>query len=235
MTGAVAIFVKTPGLSPVKTRLAVEIGEQAAESFHLASARVVAAVVQQAARVNDKTVLCYYAVAEQSAMQHQHWRNLPCVWQGEGGLGQRMATVYQLLLSRHDFVILVGADSPQMTVDELNTAFACLFSSQNNTMVFGPSVDGGFWLFGGNCDVPLSTWTGITYSAPVTGRQFLGKIKQAGCVHMLTTLLDVDRPEDIPLLAQTFSNITDPLPEQTALMKLLESISIQTVDSLTVS
>ena len=39
MSGAIAVFVKTPGLSPVKTRLAAKLGKATAEAFHLASAQ----------------------------------------------------------------------------------------------------------------------------------------------------------------------------------------------------
>ena len=45
--GGAAIWVKTPGLSPVKTRLAASIGVEAAERFHLLSALAVAASIQE--------------------------------------------------------------------------------------------------------------------------------------------------------------------------------------------
>jgi glycosyltransferase A (GT-A) superfamily protein (DUF2064 family) len=45
--------------------------------------------------------------------------------QGEGGLGERMAHIYNTLLKQHDFVLLVGADIPQMTVAELRDACFC--------------------------------------------------------------------------------------------------------------
>jgi len=118
----IAVFVKTPGLSPVKVRLAAKLGRKTAEAFHLAAAQSVSSVVQELSNLTD--IQSYYAVAEQAALNHSYWQDLPCLWQGEGGLGDRMAHIYQTLLAEHDFVILVGADIPQMTTAELLIASA---------------------------------------------------------------------------------------------------------------
>ncbi|HFD10872.1 MAG TPA: glycosyltransferase [Crenotrichaceae bacterium] len=223
MRGAIAIFVKTPGLSPVKTRLAAQLGRDTAESFHLASAQAVTAVVQASTR--NTAIQCYYAVAEHVALQQRrHWRDLPCLWQGEGGLGRRMAHVYEQLLNQHDFVILVGADSPQMTAAELSIAYSCLSDCQHHQMVFGPSFDGGFWLFGGNCKVPIERWTSVTYSTADTGAQFLNKIRHLGSIQTLIQLRDADEPEDLPHVLKSLNQLSEPLPAQHALMSLLTTI-----------
>ena len=83
MSGAIALFVKTPGLSPVKTRLAVKLGTDAAEAFHLASAQAVKAVATAASQLAD--IQCYYAVAEAQAVHHADWQDLPCLWQISSG------------------------------------------------------------------------------------------------------------------------------------------------------
>jgi rSAM/selenodomain-associated transferase 1 len=222
MSGAIAVFVKTPGLSPVKTRLAVTLGREVAEAFHLASTRAVVAAVQAASEVD--VIQSYYAVAEQSAMQHSYWQDLPCVWQGTGGLGERMAYVYQTLLSEHDFAILVGADIPQMTTPELTKASIWLADNKQSRLAFGPSVDGGFWLFGGNCDIPQVLWTDVTYSLADTGKQFLNNIQSFGELKMLKMLRDVDEPEDLVLLHDTLLEINDPLPAQRQLIQFLEAL-----------
>ncbi len=46
MSAAIAIFVKTPGLSPVKTRLAATIGEEKAKEFYLLSLKAVEKTVK---------------------------------------------------------------------------------------------------------------------------------------------------------------------------------------------
>ena len=222
MSGAIAVFVKTPGLSPVKTRLAAELGQENAEAFHLASSRSVSSVVQALSKLDD--VQSYYAVAEESALNHDFWKGLPCLWQGEGGLGERMAHIYQTLLFKHDFVILVGADIPQMTVKELLKASAWLPHNEHARLAFGPSIDGGFWLFGGNCSIPQTIWTDVTYSEADTGAQFLNKIKQVGNIKTLEPLCDVDEPDDLIALHRVLQELTEPLPAQEELVQFLETL-----------
>ncbi|MCK5666068.1 MAG: DUF2064 domain-containing protein, partial [Thiotrichaceae bacterium] len=201
-----------PGLSPVKTRLAVELGQENAEAFHLASSRSVSSVVQALGKLDD--VQSYYAVAEESALNHSYWKGLPCVWQGEGGLGERMAHIYQTLLYKHDFVILVGADIPQMTLKQLQKATAWLPHNEQARLAFGPSDDGGFWLFGGNCNIPNEVWTDVIYSEAETGTHFLNKIKKIGDINVLESLNDVDEVDDLIQLQSELSNLPIPTKAQ---------------------
>jgi rSAM/selenodomain-associated transferase 1 len=224
VSGAIAIFVKTPGLSPVKTRLAFKIGQENAEVFHLASSRSVSAIVLALCELDD--VQGYYAVAEEQAVSHHYWQDLPCVWQKEGGLGERMAHVYQALLVKHKFVILVGADIPQITVAELQKAITCLAYNNQPQLTFAPSVDGGFWLIGGNCKIPLSIWNSVKYSEADTGEQFLNKIKKLGEVKILASLRDVDELEDLILLCNTLFDMDNLLPQQKELALFLSNLRL---------
>ncbi|MDF1583792.1 MAG: TIGR04282 family arsenosugar biosynthesis glycosyltransferase [Methyloprofundus sp.] len=220
MSGAIAIFVKTPGLSPVKTRLAATMGQENAQAFHLAASRSVASVAQ--ALSQQVNVEAYYAVAEEPALMHSYWEDLPCLWQGEGGLGERMAHIYQTLLSQHDFVMLVGADIPQMTTADLLEATAWLPHEEQARLAFAPSADGGFWLFGGNCPVPHPVWTDVIYSQPDTGAKFLQGIESLGEVKILAPLRDVDEVSDLLPLRDALLNLADPVPEQYELIRFLD-------------
>ncbi len=224
MSGAIAVFVKTPGLSPVKTRLACTLGQENAEAFHLLSSRAVSSVIQNLSQLND--IKSYYAVAEKSALNHAYWQDLPCIWQGEGGLGSRMAHIYQTLLAEHDFVLLVGADIPQMTTNELLKASAWLPHYEQARLVFGPSDDGGFWLFGGNCNIPPAVWTDVIYSVADTGSQFLNKVDLVGEMKTLVSLRDVDELDDLIPLRQTLFELTNPLPAQQEMVRFLDGLPI---------
>lgn len=220
MSGAIAVFVKTPGLSPVKTRLAAKLGKETAEAFHLAAAQSVSSVIQELSKLAD--MQSYYAVAEQAAINHSYWQDLPCLWQGEAGLGQRMAHIYQTLLAEHDFVILVGADIPQMTTAELLIASAWLPHEEQARLIFAPSIDGGFWAVGGNCNIPQAIWTDTVYSVSDTGTQFFNKIEQLGEIKTLSPLRDVDEVGDLLPLRDALLNLPEPLPEQYELIRFLE-------------
>ena len=226
MNGAIAVFVKTPGLSPVKTRLAAKLGQENAEAFHLASSHSVSSVVQTLSSLVD--IQSYYAVAEETALNHQYWQDLPCVWQGEGGLGERMAHIYQTLLTKHDFVILVGADIPQMTTKELLTAAAWLPHNEQARLAFGPSDDGGFWLFGGNCTIPRTIWTDVVYSKGDTGIQFFNEIEQVGEVKVLASLRDADEADDLIPLRKALCELTKPSQAQQELVHFLDALPAYT-------
>ncbi|MDC9729351.1 MAG: DUF2064 domain-containing protein [Methyloprofundus sp.] len=218
MSGAIAIFVKTVGLSPLKTRLAKTIGTDNAEAFHLAASSAVSSIVQQ-------TYLdCYYAVAEQSAVNHPDWQDLTCIWQGEGGLGERMRLVHQSLLKKHDFVLLVGADIPQMTVDEIFKASVYLEDASQKRSAFAPSEDGGFWLFGSNFVIAENIWTDVLYSQANTGDSFLQAIKALAPVKILDTCRDVDELADLHALQVSLAGLAQPTEEQQQLSKFLTNI-----------
>lgn len=222
MSGGIAVFVKTHGLSPVKTRLAATLGKQTAEAFHLASSQSVAAVAQSLSQQTDMTA--YYAVAEKSALNHRYWQDLPCLWQGENGLGERMAHIYQTLLNKHDFAILVGADIPQMTAPDLHNAVTWLLHKKSARLVFGPSLDGGFWAFGGNCPIAQDLYLNIVYSKADTGTYFFNKIKQLGDVKILSVLRDVDEEADLFALRDSLLGLAKPLPEQCKLIRFLDTL-----------
>ncbi len=221
-TGAIAIFVKTPGLSPVKTRLAVKLGQENAEAFHLASSQAVSAVVQAWSSLEN--LQSYYAVAEEQALTHKFWQDLPCVWQGEGGLGDRMAHIYHTLLEKHDFVILVGADIPQMTIANFHNSTDWLLNKEQARLVFGPSYDGGFWLIGGNCKIPHAIWTDVIYSQADTDIQFFDKIQQLGEVKTLSVLRDVDEFDDLIPLREALLDLSDSLSAQQELVRFLGTL-----------
>jgi len=228
MSGAFVIFVKTPQISPVKTRLAATLGQEVAETFHLKAAHALSGIAADLSQQAD--MQGYYAVAEQDALEHPYWQDLPCVWQGDGGLGERMRTIYQTLLQKHDFVILVGADIPQMTVAELLKAVHWLSNQAQDKFAFAPSEDGGFWLFAGNALIPSESWTDVSYSQPDTGTQFLNKIQPLGACKILHSLRDVDEQEDLWALQNSLRQLPVCLPEQQALLHFLEAVLIKEGD-----
>ncbi|MDQ3161189.1 MAG: DUF2064 domain-containing protein, partial [Pseudomonadota bacterium] len=146
----IAIFVKTPGHSPLKTRLARTIGADAARQFHLLSAAAVAAVACRAQR-EMPALSTHWAVAEASALDDPAWGSLPLIAQGDGDLGARMGRVTDALLARFDAALLLGADTPQIEAGDLIAAVDALASHRH---VMGPSDDGGFWLFATRGKVP---------------------------------------------------------------------------------
>ena len=198
MTGAIAVFVKTPKLSPVKTRLAASIGEEKALEFYHLAVDAVKERIESAKDQMQGELEPYFAVAEKDGCNHDLWRSFKAIHTGEGGLGERMYNIYQGLLSKYGFVLLVGADSPQLSPDVILKAAKQL--SENKGIVIGPASDGGFYLFGGNTPVPKDIWINVPYSQNNTLEILLNNINNLCDVSFLDTYTDVDEVDDLELI-----------------------------------
>jgi uncharacterized protein len=214
---AIAIFVKTPGYSPVKTRLARDTGREWAEQWHVKAALAVAEVAQIAA-----IGPVYWAVAEQPALGDSLWKGFPVVSQGEGGLGYRMHQVHDHLTRRHGSTVLLGADAPQIQPDWLAQASNWLEVTQVPRLCLGPAHDGGFWTFSTNRPIAAERWLGVHYSRTDTESEFRRAMTGLGEWLDLPPLTDLDRLNDLPAVKRELDELPDPLPRQVALRQWLK-------------
>lgn len=188
--GAIAVFVKTPRYSSVKTRMAKNTSTIFAVKFHLLSANVTAAEVLRFCN-ESRYAKGYWAIAEESGLND--WRGLKPIYQGEGDLGDRLYNVYSSLLKNHSWVILLGADCPELDTKTLQLACDKLNSSD---FVVGPASDGGFYLFAGKKRLPKSFWTKINYSLSTTFSELINNLKNHGKIEVIKELHDIDTRED---------------------------------------
>lgn len=221
MSTALAIFVKTPGYSSVKTRLAASAGKDLAEQFHRLAAAAVAAV----ARAATPAVTPCWAVAEREALDDALWTSLPTFWQGEGDLGSRLNHVCSHLQIRHGSVLMIGADAPQITVALLRAAVEAI-DDESTPFVIGRAQDGGFWLFGTRQQVSKNVWLNPRYSTADTADQLIHVLSPAGQIAWLPTLNDVDEAGDLTSLVGALAALDHPLPEQETLLEWLLSESL---------
>lgn len=211
--GAIAIFVKTPGFSPLKTRLAQSIGQTQAEQFHLLSAKAVEAVVRHVSE--RKPVIPYWAVAEEAALSNPLWKQFSTVFQGAGDLGMRLAHIDQCLFDTHDYVIFLGADAPQLPVTYLLEAVELLSKNVDQPqVVIGPANDGGFYLFGSQISLTQKEWFDVPYSASNTAEKLLEQIQGRGKIHKLPVLSDVDTVDELEIIKQQVGVADSILREQ---------------------
>ena len=194
---AIAVFVKNPMISPVKTRLMEGIGKKNAEEFYHLSCRSIYSVVSSfnLQRECDR----FWAVAEDPIQYPEgadYWRDWPIIYQGGGGLGDRLHQVYGNLQSGYEAVIILGSDCPQLSSSLLWQTLSFL---EKNDYVLGPAADGGFYLFAGKKKVPESVWVQTPYSSHDTFKILSQNLVVVGqlCSH-LPVLHDVD---DVSCLA----------------------------------
>ena len=210
MNAAIAIFVKTPSLSPVKTRLAAGIGDEAAREFY--------ALSLQAVKETVKTMEAnfYWAVAEENGLTDPLWLGFAALHTGEGNLGERQYYIYETLLAHHDCVLLIGADAPQISGDILEQAMIAL---ETNDFVIGPARDGGYYLFGGRIKTPQKTWQQVPWSTEHT-RESLESGLPSKPVY-LQMLTDVDTAGDLDYLAEEMPE--DMNSEQKKILEWIEN------------
>jgi rSAM/selenodomain-associated transferase 1 len=216
---ALAIFVKTPELSPVKTRLAASSSPETARDFYEHSIEAMSAMALRAAAVHG--VVPYWSIAEAQGMQSPRWAGFSRVFQGEGALGDRLHTVYHQLLRRHSRVLLIGCDCPHLSAKEIGEACHQL---ENKPFVVGPADDGGYYLFGGTKPLERGTWNAVPYSVSETLACFRELLSPIGKVGELRTLSDVDSVTDLIKLKHHLEKAAlkkFPAPQRAALSAIL--------------
>lgn len=217
---ALAIFVKTPGLSPIKTRLADGIGMPAALHFHRLAAKATAEVVTSCAGA----IQPYWAVAENHSLAFGNWIGFPCIGQGNGRLGNRLHRVHARLQERHGLALMIGSDIPQMTPALIRAAVNTL-SSPEIDHVLGPASDGGFWLFGSKHRIRYEVWDRVPYSTASTAAVLQQNLAGSGRLEVLPTLTDIDTKDDLVKLRSTLSGLPAATGTQRELLEWLEKLS----------
>ena len=224
MNAALAIFVKTPGLSPIKTRLAAHTNSNFAQEFYLHALDITHQVASAACKARP-AIMPYWAVAEQDGTEHFLWRDFPRLIQGDGTLGERLSFVYNELKKYHDVVILIGADCPLLAASHIIRAFDLLTPRPNQDLfVMGPAQDGGFYLFSGVKDIPKIDWTSVQYSQCDTKNQLSKRLSSFGRVIELEPLSDVDTLDDLISLPHTNVAKKNLLDAQVALLEWISKI-----------
>ncbi|NBW98840.1 DUF2064 domain-containing protein [bacterium] len=192
---AVAVFVKTPGLSPLKTRLAEGVGKARAEEFYLESVKEVERVLKSLEK-DYQDFVPLWAVAEGEGMSHSLWNGFDRLFQGTGSLGDRLNQVYSTLIEKYEAVILIGADCPQIQKRQFLEAQRHL-KNKNCGFVLGPAFDGGFYLFAGKNPIPKMIWTQVKYSQGTTLQELKLGLQNMGSIDFLGELRDVDNADDL--------------------------------------
>lgn len=193
---ALAVFVKTPGLSPIKTRLAKSIGESQALKVYQKCLEMTQLKIDQLVAESSQILVPYWAVAEKEGLTAAHWKSWNRIYQGEGELGDRLSRVYEELLSQFDGVILMGADSPLFPSTEINDGISWLANNEFGALV-GPTLDGGYYAFGFRKPVPKSIWTSVPYSTSTTLASFLDLLPSQIEKNFLSKHWDVDTQDDL--------------------------------------
>lgn len=137
----IIVFVRNPELGKVKTRLSKTIGEKDALKIYTILLKHTESVLHRVS--SDKVV--YYSEEIQyndlwSDTQYQKKR------QKGNDLGARMQNAFETAFKEgYEKVVIVGSDLFDLKPTHIENAFKSL---ENNEVVLGPSLDGGYYLLG---------------------------------------------------------------------------------------
>lgn len=130
------IFARRPSLGVGKRRLARDVGDVEALRF----ARSTLSRLTRTLGPDRRWTLWIATAPDRPTDWTRPWRSLA---QGPGDLGEKLCRVIGALPPGP--VVILGADTPDVSGADIAAAFAALGS---NDAVFGPAVDGGYWLIG---------------------------------------------------------------------------------------
>ena len=189
------VFGRYPRVGMTKTRLIPALGPAGAAALQKRLAEKTVATARQAAmRIGARLVFCHDGGNAQQLCQWLGGRPIRYLAQAAGDLGRRMHLAMQRAFdvgARR--VVLVGTDIPGLTTEMLEEAFSALHEKD---LVFGPSIDGGYWLVG--MAKPENIFAGIVWSRPDVLEKSLALARKKGMTsHLLAPLNDLDTPDDL--------------------------------------
>ncbi len=191
---AVLIFVRAPIIGTVKTRLARNLGAEAAlEIYRRMTAHVLATVHELGSAV--ETRIFFTPARHRTAVEEWLGVELDYHEQSDGDLGARMDAAFATAFEEgFRKVVVVGSDLPGLTSDHLSEAIAAL---DERDAVIGPASDGGYYLLG--LSRPLDLFQRIPWSTPEVITRTLERFAALGVEPVrLGSLNDVDEVEDLP-------------------------------------
>lgn len=197
------VFLKFPVAGQVKMRLAADLGEAAAAAAYRA---MVARVFERLPEEFSLSVA--YAPAQLGEAALWNWlrphleaggrSREEILWIAQAevpGLGDRLREATGRLFAMGAArVLVVGTDCPYLEPEIYRQAAGCL--DQGNDVVFGPALDGGYYLVGLAAPWPAIFGEAVVWSSRRTLETSLESARSAGlAVALLDKLEDVD---DLP-------------------------------------
>jgi rSAM/selenodomain-associated transferase 1 len=187
---ALIIFVRQPVAGWVKTRLAVDIGPEAALFVYrelLAHTRSVCAQLAV-----DKYIFYANAIVDQDDWDNRYHKQI----QQGNDLGERMQHAFsQVFGMGYERVCIIGSDCLELSANIVAEGYSLLW---DNDFVVGPAKDGGYYLLGMRHELK-PVFDGINWSTSDVFQQTAEKINLLqNSMALLPVLADIDVVGDLP-------------------------------------
>ena len=190
MSDALIIFVKNPQAGKVKTRLAADIGDQAALKVY---SNLISFTRDTSQKLSNHSLYVFYSKHIELNDEWSNARFDKMVQEGND-LGQRMDNAFKTLFEKHSKLVLIGSDCPELQVDILHDAFNSL---NDNDICIGPSHDGGYYLIGMKKPCP-ELFKDIQWSTSSVYQNSIDILNKSGYSYKeLIRLHDLDNIKDL--------------------------------------
>jgi len=191
------IFVKYPKPGAVKTRLARDLGSEAAAAIYRSTAEK---VIENTRRGSYRQVIYY---ADNVAIeQMRRWLDDDHRFISQRGsdLGERMENAFrEAFAGGAKNVVVIGSDCPGIDQACIDAAFTAL---KHADCVIGPANDGGYYLLGLKA-LPEGFFERIDWSTDKVYTQQCVKAQRAGYVlDVQETRIDIDIEEDLIMISE---------------------------------
>ena len=208
---AVIIFMKLPVPGKVKTRLAKSIGDElACQAYQFLLKQTLVNIPSGP----DLIVTFEPAEARESVKglceQYNSIRHF--IPQPNGGLGERLESIFKKVFELgYQKVLAIGTDCPTLSRDVFQSAFNSL---EENSIVLGPSNDGGYYLIGIKTMFSF-LFRDMSWSTEKLYHETLLKIKENNeTFHELIQMNDIDEIDDLKKLPEQYlSDLVSEIPE----------------------
>lgn len=214
----VCVFAKPPVAGTVKTRLMSVYGREPARDLARAFLEDTIRNLQQLAWAKIVIATTFPYGGDMASLVSGN----KIIDQGDGDLGARIERVMGLLLKQSSRVFIMGADTPGLPPDRLESARRLL---ETHDGVIGPAEDGGFYLLGlKSC--PPNLFQDIPWGGDNTYEKTTERLNAYGVSFAaLEPWFDVDRPDDVKKLYELIRRRSVFAPASAGVIRRLALIS----------
>ena len=197
MNETLIIFSRYPEPGKTKTRMIPALGAVGAAELQKKMTEHTLKMAIALTKLREVVAEVHFAGGNQQLMQDWLGRDVKYVTQTGSDLGEKMRSAFEeAFKSGSQRVVIIGIDCPDLSCEILSEAFDSLY---RHDLVLGVAEDGGYYLIGLN-SLQTKLFQEIDWGTERVLQQTQNIAQQLRlAVYCLTTLADVDRPEDLKI------------------------------------
>ena len=197
MIETLIVFSRYPEPGKTKTRMIPALGASGAAELQRTMTEHTLNNAQHLLSEREVNIEVHFTGGSQQLMAAWLGEDIKYIPQVSGDLGHKMQSAFDNAFQMgSQRVLIIGIDCPDINQVILNEAFNSL---EKNDLVLGVAEDGGYYLIGLKNTIP-QLFHNIDWGTDQVLNQTNNIAQQFKLdVHYLTTLSDVDRPEDLTI------------------------------------